>query len=109
MDHTIPHFFAGVAVVLGTKKETATGVVTGSESEIENGTEKIPPAGMVRKGPEDTENVPGVERETRSAPENENGNGRGTEITETDTADLVSLYTYILNLLRNSTTYRFCI
>ena len=93
LDHTNAHPVAGVAVVLGTKKETATGVVTRSESAIENGTEKILPAGKVQERLEDTENVPGVGRETRNA----RGNGKGTEITDTDTGDLVSFFLlYIL-------------
>lgn len=86
----------GAGVVPGTKKETATGVVAGSESVIENvienGTKTIPLAGRVQECPEDTENVPGVEEGTRSERGNRNGKGtettETTEITETDTADL---------------------
>ncbi|CAB1419740.1 unnamed protein product [Pleuronectes platessa] len=82
----------GAAVVLGTKEETANGVVTGtgSETAIEYGTKKIPLAGKLPECLEDTESVPGVERKSRSAPGN--GKGKGTEIIETeteiDTADL---------------------
>lgn len=83
--HTkITHFSEGVAVVLGKTKETGTGGATESESEIENATEKILLVG--KECLEDTDNVPGAGRETRNAP----GNGKGTEITETDTANLVS-------------------
>ncbi|KAG7482194.1 cleavage and polyadenylation specificity factor subunit 7 [Solea senegalensis] len=78
----------GEAVVLGKKKETAIGAVTGSESGIEKETRKIPLAGKERECLEDAENVPGVEIETRSARGNVNGNVKGTEITETDTADM---------------------
>lgn len=72
----------GVAVVLGKTKETGTGGATESESEIENATEKILLVG--KECLEDTDNVPAAGRETRNAP----GNGKGTEITETDTANL---------------------
>lgn len=68
-----------MAVVLRTKIEVVT------ESEIENVTEKILLVGMVLECHEDTESVPGVERGIRNAP----GNGKGTEITEIDTAELV--------------------
>ncbi|KAG7244338.1 hypothetical protein INR49_004038, partial [Caranx melampygus] len=110
LDHTNIHFLTGVAVALGTKRGTATGVVTGRESAIENGTRKIPLTGKVQECLEDTEIVPGAEIGTRSAhgngkenetgTEKERGNekqigteiGNGTDIeiteTETDTADL---------------------
>lgn len=106
----ISNFLAGVAVDLGTKTETATGVVTGTESAIENGSRKISQTGKVRECLEDTEIIPEAGTETRSVHgngigtenENERGNekrigteienGTDTEITETeiDTADLVS-------------------
>ncbi|XP_072236780.1 cleavage and polyadenylation specificity factor subunit 7-like isoform X3 [Leuresthes tenuis] len=83
-----------VAVVLEKKKGTGTEVVRGSgsatesesatENVIETGTGMTLMAGKVRECLEDTENVPGVERGTRSARGNENG----TENTETDTANL---------------------
>lgn len=79
-------FFAGVAVVLGTKKEIVTEVGTETESATENVTEKILLVGIAQDYREDTESVPGVERGIRNA----HGNGNGTEITETDTADFVS-------------------
>lgn len=75
-----------MAVVLGTKKETGTGVATESEYVTENVTEKILQVGKVRECLEDAENTPGAGRGTRNA----HGNGTGTEITETDTANLVS-------------------
>lgn len=91
--HTNTNFSAGVAAVLGTKKETGTGVVTESESVIENVTEKILLVGKVRECLEDAENTPGAGRGTRNA----RGNGKGTETTETDTANLVSFHLiYIL-------------
>lgn len=61
--------------------------MTESESVIESVTERILPAGKVQECLEDTENVPGSQRGTRSA----HGSRTGTEITETATANLVSL------------------
>ncbi|KAA8595703.1 hypothetical protein FQN60_010994 [Etheostoma spectabile] len=78
---------AGVAVVLGTKKDAGTGVVTESESGTGNVKEKTILVGKVRECLEDKENIPGVGRGTKNA----HGNGKGTEIseiTETDTANL---------------------
>lgn len=116
--HINIHFLTGVAVALGTKRGTATGVVTGRESAIENGTRKIPLTGKVQECLEGTEIVRGAEietsthgngkeseTETGTGTENERGNekwigieignGTDTEITETeieiDTGDLVSL------------------
>ncbi|TDH17008.1 hypothetical protein EPR50_G00004030 [Perca flavescens] len=77
----------GVAVVLETKKDAGTGVVTESESVTGNVKEKILLVGKVRECLEDKENIPGVVRGTKNA----HGNGKGTEITEiieTDTANL---------------------
>ncbi|KAF1392799.1 hypothetical protein PFLUV_G00031800 [Perca fluviatilis] len=79
----------GVAVVLETKKDAGTGVVTESESVTGNVKEKILLVGKVRECLEDKENIPGVGRGTRNA--HGNGKGKGTEITEiieTDTANL---------------------
>lgn len=79
------------------KKGTVTGVVTESESVIEIVTEKILLVGKVREHLEDAENAPGVGKGTR------NGHGNGTEITETDTANLVSFpLNYTLLLLHPS-------
>lgn len=84
-------FSAGVAVVLGKTKGSGTGVATESVSVIENatgsGTEKILLLGTLQECLEDIDNAPAAGRGIRSAPEN----GKGTESTETDTADLVSL------------------
>lgn len=67
-----------------TKIETVIRVATEKENGTESGTEKIRPVG--KECLDDTGNVPGVEIGIRNA----HGNGKGTEITETDTADLVS-------------------
>lgn len=68
-----------MTVVPGMKRGTMTEVVTESESVIEIATEKILLIGKVQEHLEDAENGLGV------------GNGKGTNITETDTANLVIL------------------
>lgn len=92
-------FSAGVAVVLGKTKETGTGVAT--ESVKENVTEKILLVGKLQERLEDTDNAPGAGRGKRNAPEN----GRGREITETDTANLVSPPLIDISILVHSTDY----
>ncbi len=73
--------------------------MTESECVTENVTERILLVGKVRECLEDAENAPGAGRGTR----NGHGNGKGTEITETDTANLVSfpfnLYIYLIYIL----------
>lgn len=72
-------------------REIAIETVRGSATGI--ATETIFLAGKARGCLGDTESVPWVERGTKTAheKENEKGNGRDTEITEIDTANLVSL------------------
>lgn len=99
-DHTVvsiilyqsyPYFSAEKKTETGTEDVKETGTVTERGRGTENGTENVTEvtllAGKVLEPLEDTENVPGVQTGKRSA----RGNGKGTGITVTDIANLVSL------------------